>query len=88
MGNFLSNQGPRSNPDLKPSTQDGMIVDVKLTKGADGKVSQQLTYQPTRVNLTGHVIELATQKQNHDDYTRVVSAMTQLGSKCDAKPIG
>ena len=86
MGNFLSNQGPSVNSSLKPSTQDGMIVDVKLTKGDDGKVTQQLTYQPTHVNLAGHVIELATPTKNADAYGRVKAAMTQLGSKCDATP--
>ena len=86
MGNFLSNQGPSVNSSLEPSTQDGMIVDVKLTKGDDGKVTQQLTYQPTHVNLAGHVIELATPTKNADAYGRVKAAMTQLGSKCDATP--
>lgn len=85
MGNFISNQSPSVNPSLKPATQDGMIVDVALSRGKDGKLAQKLTYQPTRVHLGDYEIQLATPTQNAEAYKRVTSTMSALPS-CDAKP--
>lgn len=86
MGNFISNQSHDQNPDLKPATQDGMIVDVAFSRGSDGKLAQKLTYQPTHVHLGDYEVQLATPTQNPEAYQRVTKTMSALGDKCDAKP--
>lgn len=86
MGNFISNQSPSVNPSLKPATQDGMIVDVALSRGKDGKLAQKLTYSPTHVRIGDYEVQLATPTQNPEAYQRVTKTMSALGDKCDAKP--
>src|SRR5699024_11003165 len=70
MGNFLSNQSPKTASALRTETQEGLYATVTLRE-KDGKVtSSKATYQPTRVNLDGHVIEKATPKQHPKTYDR------------------
>lgn len=85
MGNFISNQG-RPGSGLKPETQVGMIVDLALTRGQDGKITQQLSYQPTRVNLSNYVIEPTSPTFHPEAYAMVKKSMDGLGAgACDAK---
>lgn len=88
MGNFLSNQSPSVAKGLRPETQDGMVVDVALTRGSDGTFTQQMTYQPTHVRISDHQIQLATPTSNADAYRRVTKVVNSLGAQCDAKPVG
>ena len=87
MGNFLSNQSPKTASSLRTETQEGLYATVTLRE-KDGKVtSSKATYQPTRVNLEGHVIEKATPKQHPKTYERVTDTMGSLGKgACEAKP--
>lgn len=87
MGNFLSNQSPSVAAGLRPETQDGMVVDIALTRDETGKVTQQMTYQPTHVRISDHLIELATKTKNPDAYRRVTKVVNSLPT-CDAKPLG
>lgn len=87
MGNFLSNQSPRGGT-LSPATQDGVIMEITFTVHPDGEVTSELAYQPTIVNLDGHVIELATEATHLDSYARTVAAIESLGpGACDATAI-
>lgn len=89
LGNFLSNQSPDTTAGkLRRATQEGMIAHVTLSKDEEGEVTSTMTYQPTRVDLEGHVIRLATPDQHPETYERVVETVHLLGEDaCDAKPM-
>lgn len=89
MGNFLSNQSPdTTNGGLRKATQEGIVAHVTLTKDADGKVTETMTYQPTRVDLDGHVITPANEDNLPETYERVNDTLHSLGKgSCDAKPM-
>lgn len=87
LGNFLSNQSPAVDASLLPQTQEGVFVQVALDRHADGKVTSTARFQPTRVNLDGHVIEPATRTGNPTTYNRVSSMLTSLGD-CPLKQLG
>ncbi len=78
MGNSLSNQAPSQAKGLRPETQEGMIATVTLDRDAAGKVTEKAVYTPTRVNLTGHVIEPVTKASNPTTYARVHKWITSL----------
>ncbi len=78
MGNSLSNQGPSQAKGLRPETQEGMIATVTIDRDAGGAVSEKAVYTPTRVNLTGHVIEPVTKATNPTTYARVHKWLTSL----------
>lgn len=83
LGNFLSTQGTTVGSPV--GAQDGVVATVRITKKADGSISQSLTYQPTWVNRGDrHRVELATPSANAESYRRTVSAMSSRG--CDAEP--
>ncbi len=87
MGNFLSNQSPKTASSLRAETQEGLYATITLSK-KDGKVtSSKATYQPTRVDLDGHVIEPTSPKKHPESYDRVVQTMGSLGEgSCEAQP--
>jgi poly-gamma-glutamate capsule biosynthesis protein CapA/YwtB (metallophosphatase superfamily) len=70
LGNSLSNQSSQVDSNLKPQTQDGMIATVTVSRDATGKVTDSATYQPTSVDLNGHVIRLATKTGNPTTWNR------------------
>lgn len=83
LGNFISTQGTAVGSPV--GAQDGVVTSVRITKRADGSVSQSLTYQPTWVNRGDrHRVELATPAKNAESYRRTVAAMSRGG--CDAEP--
>ncbi len=86
LGNFLSNQSPDTTAGkLRKATQEGMIAHITLTRAQDGAVTSTMAYQPTRVDLDGHVIRLATPESQPESYERVVETVGSLGSgACDA----
>ena len=55
-----------------------MIATVTLNRDAAGKVTEQAVYQPTWVNLAGHVIEPVTKASNRTTYDRVRGWVTSL----------
>lgn len=89
LGNFLSNQSPDTTAGkLRKETQEGMIARFHLSKDADGTVTSQMEFQPTRVQIDNHVIRLATPQENSETYNRVVDTMHRLGeNSCDAEPL-
>ena len=89
LGNFLSNQSPdTTRGKLRKETQEGMIARFHLTKDADGTVTSQMEFQPTRVQIDNHVIRLATPEEHAETYDRVVETMDRLGENaCDAEPM-
>lgn len=94
LGNFLSNQSPdTTRGGLRRATQEGMVAQVTLTRDEAGEVSSAMTYQPTRVDLDGHVIRLATPQTLPETYERTVQTVESLedgegGAACDAVPMG
>ncbi|GAA1760803.1 CapA family protein [Nostocoides vanveenii] len=86
LGNFLSNQSPQVDASLLPQTQEGMFAQVTITRDADGTVTSSAAYQPTQVNLAGHVIEPATKAGNPTTFDRVTKVLTSLGD-CPLTPL-
>ena len=86
LGNFLSNQSPQVDASLLPQTQEGMFAQVTITRDADGTVTSSAAYQPTKVNLAGHVIEPATKSGNPVTFDRVTKVLTSLGD-CPLTPL-
>ncbi len=89
MGNFLSNQSPDTTAGaLRPETQEGMVAQVRLRRDDDGRVTSELQVQPTRVDLDGHVIRVATAERSAETYRRTMDTMSSLGEgTCDAEPL-
>lgn len=89
LGNFLSNQSPDTTGGvLRAETQEGMVAHVTLSRDADGQVSSRLQVQPTRVEIEGHVIQLATPDRHATTYQRTMDTMRLLGEgSCDAEPM-
>jgi poly-gamma-glutamate capsule biosynthesis protein CapA/YwtB (metallophosphatase superfamily) len=85
LGNSLSNQSSQVDSNLKPETQDGMIATVTISRDASGEVTQSATYQPTSVDLNGHVIRLATKTGNPTTWNRTVATVAAMGG-CTASP--
>jgi poly-gamma-glutamate synthesis protein (capsule biosynthesis protein) len=85
LGNSLSNQSSQVDPNLKPETQDGMIATVTVSRDASGKVTDSATYQPTSVDLNGHIIRLATKVGNPTTWNRTVATVGAMGG-CAAIP--
>jgi poly-gamma-glutamate synthesis protein (capsule biosynthesis protein) len=79
LGNSLSNQSSQVNSNLKPQTQDGMIATVTVLRDASGEVTESATYQPTSVDLNGHVIRLATKTGNPTTWNRTVATVGAMG---------
>ena len=88
LGNFLSNQSPDTTAGkLLPGTQEGMIARATFRIDGDGSVTSTVDYQPTRVDLDGHVIEAATPQTHPQTYARTVAAVGSLGpGACEATP--
>ncbi|WP_151525292.1 CapA family protein [Serinicoccus kebangsaanensis] len=91
MGNFLSNQSPQVNANLLPGTQEGMVALVTLTRAADGEVSTELRYQPTRVEIDpqggpSHVIRRVSPETYPETWQRTTTTVDSLGG-CGAEPI-
>lgn len=89
MGNFLSNQSPDTTAGaLRPETQEGMVAQVTLSRDEDGQVTSELQVQPTRVDLDGHVVRLASPEQSPETYRRTMDTMSALGEgSCEAAPL-
>lgn len=85
LGNSLSNQSSQVDSNLKPQTQDGMIATVTVSRDATGKVTDSATYQPTSVDLNGHVIRLATKTGNPTTWNRTVATVGAMAG-CNARP--
>ena len=85
LGNSLSNQSSQVDSNLKPQTQDGMIATVTISRDATGEVTDSATYQPTSVDLNGHVIRLATKTGNPTTWNRTVATVAAMGG-CTAMP--
>lgn len=86
MGNFLSNQSPDVDAGLRAETQEGLIAQVDLERDAEGEVSSTLRYQPTRVDLDGHVIRPV--EPGSETYERTVATLNSLGDgACEGEPI-
>ena len=79
LGNFLSNQSPQVDATLIPQTQEGVVVRVDFDRDASGKVTQRAAYRPTKVNLTGHVVEPATPQTNPVTFDRVTKTLDADG---------
>ena len=79
LGNSLSNQSSQVDSNLKRQTQDGMIATVTVSRDATGKVTDSATYQPTSVDLNGHVIRLATKTGNPTTWNRTVRHRASYG---------
>jgi len=89
LGNFLSNQSPETTGGrLSPTTQEGMIARATFVIDGDGTVTSTVDYQPTRVDLDGHVIELATPDVHPQTYARTVDTLGSLDDAvCEATPM-
>jgi poly-gamma-glutamate capsule biosynthesis protein CapA/YwtB (metallophosphatase superfamily) len=89
LGNFLSNQSPDTTGGrLSPTTQEGMMARATFTVDPDGAVTSEVDYQPTRVNLDGHVVELATPQTHATTYARTVETLDSIqGGSCAAVPV-
>lgn len=79
MGNSLSNQSPMVLAELLPGTQEGMIATFTLTKDPAGTVTTQMSYQPTRVEIPGHVIRLVSPQSHPETWARTTQAVDSLG---------
>ncbi len=87
LGNFLSNQSPSTVSSLRPETQEGMITSIAVTRESDGSLTQHVTYQPTRVEIDGHVVRLATPEKHAETFNRTVRTLESLGDgACEATP--
>ncbi len=86
LGNFLSNQSPETTGGtLRTETQEGMVAQIALERGTDGALRSTATYQPTRVDLDGHVVRPVS--PDSATYRRTVAAVQLLGpDACDARP--
>lgn len=88
LGNVLSNQSPSTSTDLRPETQEGVLVEAALTKDADGRVTTRATYRPTRVNLDGHVVEPVGPDHHAESAERTSQTLTSLGEgSCPLTPM-
>jgi poly-gamma-glutamate synthesis protein (capsule biosynthesis protein) len=87
LGNFLSNQSPdTTGANLVTETQEGMVARIVLTRTSDGAVRSTARYQPTRVDLDGHVVRPVP--PDSATYRRTVGAVQLLGpNACDARPM-
>lgn len=86
LGNFLSNQSPDTDAGLRTETQDGMVAQITLERDDEGELSTQVRYQPTRVDLDGHVIRPV--EPGSGSYQRTVDTLNSLGEgTCGAEPM-
>ncbi len=87
LGNFLSNQSPETTGgNLRTETQEGMVAQIALERSTDGALRSSATYQPTRVDLDGHVVRPVP--PDSATYRRTVAAVQLLGpDACDARPL-
>lgn len=93
MGNFLSNQSPDAAAGLLPATQEGMVAQFTLSRDEDGRVTTEMSYQPTRVEIdpaaiaagsTGpHIVRLVSPETYPQTWERTTAAVDLLGG-CDA----
>ena len=89
LGNFLSNQSPDTTRGrLLPTTQEGMMARATFTIDPDGDVTSEVDFQPTRVDLDGHVVEPATPQTHPMTFARTVETLGSLpDGTCDAVPV-
>lgn len=87
LGNFLSNQSPETTGgNLRTETQEGMVAQITLERATDGALRSSATYQPTRVDLDGHVVRPVP--SDTATYRRTVEAVQLFGpGACDARPL-
>lgn len=83
LGNSLSNQSPATDDSLLPQTQDGLVATFQLTRDSAGKITTNMSYLPTFVDLAGHVITPVTEISNPASFARTSTAINLLGG-CDA----
>src|SRR5699024_10161650 len=89
LGNFLSNQSPETARGLRPETQEGMVARFTLRRDEDGTITSSMAYQPTRVDLEGHVVRPATPQSHPETVERTAATMDALGQRsCGAQPWG
>lgn len=64
-----------------------MIASIAVTRESDGTLTQHVTYQPTRVEIDGHVVRLATPEKHAETFNRTVRTLESLGDgACEATP--
>ncbi|XVX20541.1 CapA family protein [Actinomycetota bacterium] len=85
MGNFISNQSRVISPHQPEGVQDGIIARFTLRRDEAGKVTTDMTYQPTRVERPRFIVRMATPTTDHAAWQRTVDAVDQLGG-CGARP--
>lgn len=88
LGNLLSNQSPdTTGGGLSRRTQEGVLLQVRLTREADGSVSTEAEFTPTRVDLDGHVVRPVGSHHFPDSHQRTVETLHSLGPEaCEAAP--
>lgn len=93
LGNFLSNQSPDTNVNLGPATQEGMVASVTLRRDEQGTVTSEMTYQPTRVEITPwevetgpHVVRLVSPQTYPETWARTTATVDMLGG-CGATAV-
>lgn len=91
LGNSLSNQSPMTASSLVPATQEGMVAMFTLSRDAEGEVTTQMRYQPTRVEIPperapGHIIRLVSPDTYPETWERTTTTVDSLGG-CGAEPI-
>ena len=79
LGNFLSNQGPYPGSGLRVETQEGLMVQVTLSRDEAGALTSTAAYQPTRVRLPGWVIEPVSTTHHPETYRRTSATLQSLG---------
>ncbi|MDO5739342.1 MAG: CapA family protein [Ornithinimicrobium sp.] len=88
LGNFLSNQSPDTASVLLPATQEGMVAIFTLKRDADGVVTTEMSYQPTRVEITPgtkpgpHIVRLVGPDNYPQTWERTTATVDLLGG-CD-----
>ncbi len=92
LGNFLSNQSPDTNYSLTPPTQEGMVATFTLRRDEEGRVTSEMAYQPTRVDIVPgeqpgpHVVRLVSPETYPQTWERTTETVDMLGG-CDATPV-
>uniref|UniRef100_UPI0012970E56 CapA family protein n=1 Tax=Ornithinicoccus halotolerans TaxID=1748220 RepID=UPI0012970E56 len=88
LGNLLSNQSPdTTGGDLSERTQEGVLLQVRLTREADGSLQTQARFIPTRVDLDGHVVRPVGPDHHPASHQRTVETLHALGpDACAAAP--
>lgn len=83
LGNSISNQSPLTSADFRPDVQDGMVATLTLHRDESGKVTTDMAYTPTFVEIPGHTIRTVTAESNPASFARTTGTVEALGG-CEA----